>query len=95
MSEGNETLPVILGVPMAGESVDGRVFDGHAEVGIFPGDLPADPADAFSAGNERAKDRAFVRFRPPLVTTTPGTTGTLPHIRLDRAIEFLIGDKLT
>ena len=95
MNEGNETLPVILGVPMAGESVDGRVFDGRAEVGIFPGDLPADPADAFSAGNERAKDRAFVRFRPPLVTTTPGTTGTLPHIRLDRAIEFLIGDKLT
>jgi uncharacterized protein len=93
-SDRGETLPVILGVPMAGETIDGRVFDGRSEVGIFPGDLPSNPADAFSSGAERAQDRVFVRFRPPNVTATPGTTGTLPHIRLDRAIEFLIGDKL-
>ena len=37
----------------------------------------------------------FVRFRPPqLERATSSATLSLPHIRLDRAIDFLIGDKL-
>ena len=37
----------------------------------------------------------FVRFRPPkLERTAEGLTLSLPHIRLDRALEFLIGDRL-
>ncbi|HOV04040.1 MAG TPA: YcjX family protein [Kaistiaceae bacterium] len=37
----------------------------------------------------------FVRFRPPRVEKTAGGRElSLPHIRLDRAIEFLIGDRL-
>ncbi|WP_439529756.1 YcjX family protein [Pannonibacter sp.] len=37
----------------------------------------------------------FVRFRPPaLERTAEGLTLSLPHIRLDRAINFLIGDRL-
>ena len=96
MKERGETFPVILGVPLPGEMLDGRVFDGKTEVGVFPGDLPRDPAGAFSTGAVRAGEHAFVRFRPPRLTTQPGTTGpVLPHIRLDKAIEFLIGDKLT
>lgn len=38
----------------------------------------------------------FVRFRPPrLERTAEGLTLSLPHIRLDRAIQFLLGDRLT
>ncbi|MEZ5840689.1 MAG: YcjX family protein [Hyphomicrobiales bacterium] len=37
----------------------------------------------------------FVRFRPPRLEKSPrGRELSLPHIRLDRAIEFLIGDRL-
>ena len=40
-------------------------------------------------------DVRFVRFRPPkLERTAEGLTLSLPHIRLDRALEFLLGDKL-
>lgn len=93
--EGKETFAVILGTPLPGERLDGQTFDGTAEVGVFPGDLPTDPEHAFASGAVRAGEQAFVRFRPPRVTAMPGTTGAvLPHIRLDRAIEFLIGDKL-
>jgi predicted YcjX-like family ATPase len=38
----------------------------------------------------------FPRFRPPKVPVdAAGRTGRLPHIRLDRALEFLLGDRLT
>jgi uncharacterized protein len=37
----------------------------------------------------------FLRFQPPRLERTPeGVTLSLPHIRLDQALEFLIGDKL-
>jgi uncharacterized protein len=96
MTQGAETFPVILGVPLPGEMLDGQVFDGKTEVGVFPGDLPVDASSAFDTQTSRAGDQAFVRFRPPSLTSQPGVAGpTLPHIRLDKAIEFLIGDKLT
>lgn len=41
------------------------------------------------------KSLQYLRFRPPkLDTTAEGMTLSLPHIRLDRALEFLIGDRL-
>ena len=37
----------------------------------------------------------FVRFRPPrLESDADGLKLSLPHIRLDRALQFLIGDRL-
>ncbi|WP_264601922.1 YcjX family GTP-binding protein [Rhodobium gokarnense] len=40
-------------------------------------------------------DVRYVRFRPPKLERSPdGLSLTLPHIRLDRALQFLIGDKL-
>ena len=37
----------------------------------------------------------FVRFRPPkLERDADGLKLSLPHIRLDRALQFLIGDHL-
>ncbi|MCC8235379.1 YcjX family protein [Pinisolibacter aquiterrae] len=39
---------------------------------------------------------AFVRFRPPrLERTAEGLTLSLPHIRLDRALQFLLGDRMS
>jgi predicted YcjX-like family ATPase len=36
----------------------------------------------------------FPRFRPPkLPVDAAGRTAKLPHIRLDRALEFLLGDR--
>lgn len=91
--QGREELPAIAGVPEAGETMDGEVFDGLAEAAIFPGELPERPEAVFDP-SVHWQIRA-PRFRPPLVL--PDAGGRLkppPQIRLDRALEFLIGDRL-
>jgi len=94
VTRSGETLPSIIGTPLPGEMVDGRTFDGNTEVALFPGDLPRDSNAAFKA-DTAPTDVRFVRFRPPkLERTAEGLTLSLPHIRLDRALEFLLGDKL-
>ncbi len=99
VKQGRETLPVIIGTPLAGERIGNETFDGTTETAIFPGDLPAKPAEVFS-WQDRDTDGGdplirFVRFRPPkLERTAEGATLSLPHIRLDRALQFLIGDRL-
>jgi uncharacterized protein len=91
-----ERLPSIIGTPLPGETVDGKVFDGSTEIAMFPGDLPDDPESVFEGGSPLASPLRFVRFRPPkLERTADGISLSLPHIRLDRALEFLIGDRLT
>jgi hypothetical protein len=84
-------LPCIVGTPMPGEQAGGETFDGSSEMAVFPGELPADPTGLF-AGPEafRGEDYRFVRFLPPKADPAQ----PLPHIRLDRAVEFLIGDRL-
>jgi predicted YcjX-like family ATPase len=102
VKQGRETLPVIIGTPLAGETIGGETFDGETETAIFPGDLPVDPERAFrepvgqpSPGKPGEPPIRFVRFRPPkLEKTAEGVTLSLPHIRLDRALQFLIGDRL-
>ncbi len=91
----DERLPVIVGTPLAGEMIDGETFDGEAETAIFPGDLPVTLAETMSGDAPPPMDLNFVRFRPPkLDQTAEGLTLSLPHIRLDRALEFLLGDQL-
>lgn len=85
--EAGEALPCIAGVPLAGEVVGGKRFDGAAEAIIFPGDLPAKPEAVFAGRH----DVQFPRFRPPL----PLSEGGFAQIRLDRALEFLLGDVLS
>ena len=97
-------LPSIVGVPAAGEQADGRIFDGQSEIVVYPGDLPDDPDAIFkpgeisfrglAAGPSDEADFRFLRFRPPALETGDGGAPALPHIRLDRALEFLIGDRL-
>lgn len=81
-----ETLDCIAGIPQKGESVGTTVFDGETEAAIFPGDLPHDPKAALDGSLEG--HLRFLRFRPP-----PMKGHQLPHIRLDRALEFLLGDR--
>src|SRR5436853_1430279 len=98
VARGREKLPAITGMPVAGEALGRDSFDGETEVASFPGDLPDDPAALFdgftglTASDE--SDYRFLRFRPP--AGEPGRAGTpaLPHIRLDRALQFLLGDRL-
>jgi hypothetical protein len=97
---GRETLPCIVGIPLAGERLDGVTFDGRTETALFPGDLPADPspllAGAALGGKVHDHEIRAVTFRPPRIVlqTSSGGQPALPHIRLDRALEFLIGDAL-
>jgi len=104
VQRGREKLPSILGTPHAGEIADGEVFDGTAEVATFPGDLPANPDQLFSGAHafrglarvdDDKTDFRFLRFRPPQLERGGADNDlALPHIRLDRALQFLIGDKL-
>jgi predicted YcjX-like family ATPase len=103
VQRGRDRLPSILGTPEAGESAGGEVFDGAIEVATFPGDLP-DQLDELFAGGDTFRgltaaasehaDFRFLRFRPPQLARADGAEPALPHIRLDRALQFLIGDRL-
>lgn len=95
-SDGRQDLYCVQGTPMPGEVIDGKRFDGNKEVAIFPGDLPADPAGIVNGSNVPI-DVRFVRFRPPPLSDPRATAldvSPWPHIRLDRAMEFLLGDYL-
>ncbi|MBB3949591.1 YcjX family protein [Aureimonas jatrophae] len=97
VTEGADRLPVIVGTPIAGETIGGQRFDGETETAVFPGDLPEDVSRLLKAdeSGDRLDPLTFVRFRPPrLERNEAGLKLSLPHIRLDRALQFLIGDKL-
>jgi len=96
-----EELAAIVGTPEKGQEAGGHVFDGEEEVAVFPGDLPDDPDTLFDPSGSGFKglasahadetDFRFLKFRPPAGI---GAGGPIPHIRLDRALQFLIGDRL-
>jgi len=108
VQRGREKLPSILGTPAAdtaagGQGFDGETFDGETEVATFPGDLPEDPEELFrgegafrglSSASAEKTDFRFLRFRPPQLESQDAAGPVLPHIRLDRALQFLIGDRL-
>lgn len=78
------------------ELVRGRLDDGR-QAAFHPGDLPGDPARLLAPARSGAEawlqdDYALMRFAPPILERRPGDG--LPHIRLDRAAEFLFGDRL-
>jgi predicted YcjX-like family ATPase len=77
--------------------VRGRALDTGEEIALFPGALPDDPAALLAPARQGAglwEDAAYrvARFAPPRLRLAPGEGP--PHIRLDRAAEFLIGDRL-
>lgn len=92
-------LEAVIGTPLDGERIGDEVFDGKAEAAIYPGELPSDPETVFHGEGRTVKpseiDYRFVRFRPPIaVRGEDGSVFPPPHIRLDRALQFLIGDRL-
>jgi hypothetical protein len=93
---GPSTLACIVGTPSAGQRIGTDVFDGTREVAIFPGDLPADIAAA-ARGEVTLDPLHVIRFQPPRGLATDPASSVIapwPHVRLDRALEFLIGDRL-
>jgi predicted YcjX-like family ATPase len=103
IKQGHSHLPAILGVPAPGEIVGSRVFDGKSEAAMFPGDLPDSPKEFFAdAGSFRGlssvsakeADFRFPKLLPPSLQTEDNGKPALPQIRLDRALQFLIGDRL-
>ena len=77
--------------------VRGTLLDTGKQAAFYPGDLPEDPAHLLSparAGADKWLDADYqiMRFAPAPLTLRPGDGP--PHIRLDRAAEFLIGDRL-
>jgi uncharacterized protein len=93
ISEAGENLPTIIGTPMAGELLDGTKYDGKTEIALFPGDLPERPDSLFEDGTPVSLN--FLRFVPPQkLDRNAAGDPILPHIRFDRALDFLIGDWL-
>ena len=86
IEQNGQELPAVCGTLM-----DGR------NAAFYPGELPADPAALLVPAREGRRewldgDYAAMNFRPAANTLRPGDGP--PHIRLDRAAEFLIGDRL-
>lgn len=96
-----EDIACIKGIPLQGERLGARIFDGRSEVAVFPGDLDADPRMAIAAARTSSGDGGLgvglVRFRPPLLGAEDDSVEPRPwpHVRLDKALEILIGDRLT
>ena len=87
-------------VQHAGQSLDcvrGRLLTTGKQAAFYPGDLPQDPARLLAPAREGAKqwldaDYQVMNFAPARLSLKPGEGP--PHIRLDRAAQFLIGDRL-
>ena len=78
-------------------AVRGRLLETGRQAAMFPGLLPSDPARLLAPAREGAErwldaDYAMMGFAPARSARKPGEGP--PHIRLDRAAEFLIGDRL-
>ena len=86
-----EVLPVVRGRLMDAEGLPGR------EAALYPGELPSDPAHLLVPARKGAEawldgDYDLMEFAPAPLTLRPGEGP--PHIRLDRAAEFLLADRL-
>ncbi|MEH7828312.1 YcjX family protein [Gemmobacter denitrificans] len=85
--QGDSSLPMVRG----------RLLTTGKQAALYPGELPSDPARLLSPARQGAErwlgaDYAMMSFGPARFTRRPGEGP--PHIRLDRAAEFLIGDRL-
>lgn len=77
--------------------VRGRLLSTGRQAAFYPGALPDDPAQLLAPARQGAThwlegDYQAMQFAPAELQLKPGDGP--PHIRLDRAAEFLIGDRL-
>lgn len=78
--------------------VRGRLTDTGKSAALYPGQLPENPTRLLRPGQDGQEswldaDYQFMSFAPQPLDLKP-TEGP-PHIRLDRAAEFLFGDRLS
>lgn len=90
VEQAGTTYNALEGIPAKGERFQGATFDGEKQVIFFPGDLPENCSDILKNKTD-IPHLDIINFRPP----NSNDTETMPHIRLDRALNMLIGDKLT
>ena len=77
--------------------VRGTLLETGKAAAFYPGELPNDPAHLLGPAREGAErwldaDYKVMHFAPAPLTLKPGDGP--PHIRVDKAAEFLIGDRL-
>ena len=77
--------------------VRGTLLETGKQAAFYPGALPEDPGQLLGPARDGAEswlgaDFQAMAFAPARLTLKPGDGP--PHIRLDRAAEFLIGDRL-
>jgi hypothetical protein len=77
--------------------VRGILAENGKPAALYPGRLPEDPRHLLTPARQGAEQwldgsYASMRFAPQPLTLKPGDGP--PHIRLDRAAEFLFGDRL-
>ncbi|WP_428928127.1 YcjX family protein [Marinibacterium sp. SX1] len=77
--------------------VRGHLKDSGKAAAFYPGELPQDPTVLLGPARDGADswlgaDYGMMAFAPAPLTLKPGDGP--PHIRLDRAAQFLFGDKL-
>ena len=77
--------------------VRGRLLDTGKQAAFYPGKLPSDPMHLLGparAGSDKwlDADYSIMNFAPAPLNRRPGDGP--PHIRLDKAAEFLLGDRL-
>lgn len=92
IKDKSSELDCLIGTPEKGEKLDGETYDGKTKIALFPGDLPEQPESIFHK-NLKPGLLNFMRFSPPadLKNDSDNNKG-LPHIRLDKALNYLIGD---
>ncbi|MBK5934199.1 hypothetical protein C8N32_10275 [Rhodovulum imhoffii] len=86
--------------PHNGDTLDcvrGTLLETGRQAALYPGELPEDPSVLLEPARAGAAtwldgDYNIMRFAPARLTLKPGEGP--PHIRLDRAAEFLFGDRL-
>ncbi|QFT57543.1 hypothetical protein FIU94_01795 [Sulfitobacter sp. THAF37] len=77
--------------------VRGTLLETGKQAAFYPGELPSDPGHLLAPARSGAdrwldQDYQIMRFAPAPLELRPGDGP--PHIRLDRAAEFLLGDRL-
>lgn len=77
--------------------VRGKLLESGKHAALYAGALPADPSKLLQPAREGAErwleeDYQIMNFAPAVLELARGDGP--PHIRLDRAAEFLIGDRL-
>ncbi|WP_294224327.1 YcjX family protein [uncultured Shimia sp.] len=79
------------------DCVRGRLLEDGRQAAFYPGALPQDASALLNPAKEGAerwleRDYQVMKFAPAANTLRPGDGP--PHIRMDRAAQFLIGDML-